>query len=254
MWYRIYLTWDHFWREWDYDCWPHDVPGYPDPNEPPAMEELPKGFDIRDLTAHYYGAVTCVDDLLGRLMEALEHNGLEKETIVVFTSDHGDNLGSHHLFNKDCLYEESVRVPMLWRWPGKLAPTVDDRNIASLIDVMPTVLGLAGVDTPDHVQGRDLRPGGGDPAGENGAYIEANSFVHGRPTIGLRTPTHLYGAAEDEDGDVTDEGAMLFDMREDPMQETNLAGTGAQPEVEEELLARLRRWNRRMPRLQSTRS
>ena len=67
------------------------------------------------MTALYYGLTTWVDDMVGRLMAGLRANGLLDNTIVVFTSDHGDNLGSHQRFNKGLLIEESIRIPMIFQ-------------------------------------------------------------------------------------------------------------------------------------------
>ena len=101
-WFKIYL--------WDYVYYHY--------REPHTLE-LPAAFDIRALTALYYGAVTWVDEMVGRMMRSLEANGLADDTIVIFTSDHGDNLGSHHRWNKSMLLEESIRIPMLYHFPGR---------------------------------------------------------------------------------------------------------------------------------------
>ncbi len=91
-----------------------------DTKNPPITAKATPGFTIRDLTALYYGSVTWVDDLLGELLASLRENGLEEDTIVLFTSDHGDMLGSQHKWNKDCLYEESIGVPVIYRWPNHI--------------------------------------------------------------------------------------------------------------------------------------
>jgi arylsulfatase A-like enzyme len=206
---------------------------------------LPDGFDLRALTALYDGSVSWADDQLGELMQGLASAGLDENTIVVFTSDHGDNLGSHQLFNKDQLYEESIRIPLIFRWPGALAPRAIDTHIASLVDAMPTLLSLAGVDVPGSVQGTDLASViSGDEAtvGENAAFIETSGG-----DVGIRTPTHLYGIKKAKDGrhrasDVIDDRRMFFDLARDPQQMQNLA---AEPSaVADELRERVLRWDR----------
>ena len=76
------------------------------------------GYDLRNLYADYCGLITAVDDQVGQLLDSLEDSGKSENTIVVFTSDHGDNLGSHHLWNKVSVNDEAIRVPFIVSWPG----------------------------------------------------------------------------------------------------------------------------------------
>ena len=231
-WFRIYL--------WDFLYYKKHLP---------YTETLPDGFDLRDLTALYYGSTTWADDQLGRLLRVLEDNSLLEDTFLVFTSDHGDNLGSHGLFNKDCLYEESIRIPMIYHWPAGLRPRAVGSQVASLVDIMPTTLSLAGVDSPRSVQGTDLAAVMTGPAksvGPNAAFIETS-----RKTIGVRTPTHLFTLKMTEDEqrrlrplDVPDQ---FFDLRSDPLQQRNMAGTREQPDLAADLHARLLEWDRNTP-------
>jgi choline-sulfatase len=172
-------------------------------------EQLPEGFTLRHLIARYYGMTSWVDDQVGRLMKGLGDNGLAEDTIVVFLSDHGDNLGSHGLFNKGRLIEESIRISMIWWGPERLQPQVRHGEVASLIDVMPTVLELAGGNTPASVQGQSLVPAGRRP---DHAIIETM-----RGEIGLRTPGHLYGLQlDDERREKTAAGGCLCDLEQTP--------------------------------------
>ena len=203
-------------------------------------EQLPQGFTLRHLIARYYGMTCWVDDQVGRLMQGLSANGLDQDTIVLFLSDHGDNLGSHGLFNKGRLMEESIRIPMIWWGPRWLAPQVRQGEVASIIDVMPTVLDLAGGHTPASVQGHSLAPAllaEGD--GPDHAIIETT-----RGEIGLRTPGHLCGLQLDEDRrKITDAGGCLYDLEADPYQMTNLMETGDSADVAAVLGDRLRAWH-----------
>ena len=228
-WFRIYL-WDYLFY---YQHLPHTV-------------TLRDGFDLRHLTALYRGSVTWADDQLGELMRQLASAGLDEDTIIVFTSDHGDNLGSHQLFNKDRLYEESIRIPMIFRRLGDLAPRAIDTQVASLVDVMPTALSLAGVDIPDSVQGVDLSSVvRGDEAcvGENAAFIETSAGP-----VGIRTPTHLYGVNKAKDGprssDVIDDHYMFFDVTRDPLETQNLASSSHSDPLAETLRERVEKWDR----------
>jgi len=169
-----------------------------------------------------------------------------ENTLVVFLSDHGDNLGSHGNFNKDILLEESIRIPLIFWWPGRLVPQVHARQIAQMIDVMPTLLGLCGLAAPGGVQGRSLAPvlrGDCAELPNNAAFIETPTH-----DVGLRTPTHLYGMSIDRRSRaLTGERLYFFDMAADPYQQRNLAGTTEQAETAERLRRRLIDWHERTP-------
>jgi arylsulfatase A-like enzyme len=103
----------------------------------------------------YFGGCTAVDDEFGRMMKCLEEEGLVENTIVVYTSDHGEMMGSHGRFQKGFWYEESIGIPFIIRWPEKLKPGRNDVLLNS-VDVMPTILGLIGAAIPKPVEGKDL--------------------------------------------------------------------------------------------------
>lgn len=228
-WFLIYL--------WDYLFYDQHLP---------HTVTLPDGFDLRHLTALYRGSVTWADDQLGELMRQLASAGLDEDTIIVFTSDHGDNLGSHQLFNKDRLYEESIRVPMIYRWPAGLAPRKIDTQVASLVDVMPTALSLAGLDIPNMVQGTNLSrvlTGKEKSTGENAAFIETTGG-----DVGIRTLTHLYGVRKAKDGkrtsNVITDRHMFFDVAHDPLETHNAAESSHCDPLAETLRERVVRWDR----------
>ncbi len=207
-------------------------------------EHLPEGFTLRHLIARYYGLTSWVDDQIGKLLQGLSANGLAQDTIVLFLSDHGDNLGSHGLFNKGRLIEESIRIPMVWWGPSRLAPQVRDGEVASIIDVMPTILDLAGGHTPATVQGRSLSAALHDEGdGPDHAFIETTGGE-----IGLRTPGHLCGLQLDEDRrTIRKRGGCLYDLETDPCEMTNLMATGEEPDVAAVLGNRLRDWHETTP-------
>ena len=101
-----------------------------------------------------------VDAQIGRLLDALRMNGLEENTLVIFTSDHGDMDGSHRLASKNVFYENSVGVPFIMQYKGVIpAGVVDSKSLVSNgLDVLPTLCDYAGVSTPDYLLGRTLRP------------------------------------------------------------------------------------------------
>ncbi len=230
-WFNIYTSADFFWNHLE------------DKEQDPA-DIVADDFDLRDLAALYYGATTCVDDLVGELMDSLAANGLDEDTIVVFVSDHGDNLGSHGLFNKNSLIEEAIRVPFIVRDPGRASVDNTD-DLVSLIDAAPTLLDAIDAPVPDHMQGRSLQPlldGEADLAERSEAFIETG------PMIGIRTRTHLYGLPFEEDGRCVTEGdEWFFDLRSDPYELNNLAETAEQEERRRELRERLLNWDARTP-------
>ncbi|MXZ21326.1 MAG: sulfatase-like hydrolase/transferase [Caldilineaceae bacterium SB0665_bin_25] len=224
-WFKVYL--------WDFLYYSQKLP---------HTLDLPDGFDLRTLTALYYGLTTWVDDMVGRMMEGLRANGLLENTIVVFTSDHGDNLGSHHRFNKGLLIEESIRIPMIFHAPWLWDAAVNRTQVAQLVDIMPTLLDASGSPVPGHVQGRNLSPiltGARQQLDEYWGFIETSDGE-----IGVRTPTHLLGRrALRSDGSAEQEPTSFFDLQDDPYEMNNLAGTSRQSQTLAELDDLLNAWD-----------
>jgi len=106
--------------------------------------------DLREIIAHTYGMISCVDAHLGRVLDALEASPFARDTVVVFLCDHGDLMGDHWLINKGPFhFEGMVRAPFLWRWPGVFAQNLETPALASLLDFAPTILDLAAVPIPE---------------------------------------------------------------------------------------------------------
>lgn len=216
----------------------------------PECDTLPAGYDLRRLYADYCGAVTAVDDQVGALLDALNASGQRDNTLVIFTADHGDNLGSHHRWNKISPNEEAIRIPFIVSWPGRLTPRVVDTHVASLADVAPTVLGLLGRPPAPAMQGRDLTPvlrGSVPRLGAGEAYLE-----NLKGEIVVRTPSHAYAAMTRAmpgrpEREVTDDALLFHDLRSDPFQQRNLARTGEQGETAAALRNALLAWNRATP-------
>jgi arylsulfatase A-like enzyme len=230
-WFHIYM-WQTFYNK----------------NFQPVTAKTGPDFSLRDLTALYYGAVAWVDDTVGEILKSLEENGLEENTIIVFSSDHGDMLGSQQMWNKDRLYEEAIRIPMIYNWPGVIRPGSNNNQVASLIDVMPTLIDLCGGTIPDTVQGQSLTPvisGKKDRLEQDYAFIETP-----HRELGIRTPTHIYGAlSNEEDSAIVDDSYLFYDLREDPFEMNNLSKTNKYTPVANDLRERLIKWNRVTPRL-----
>ena len=128
-----------------------------EPSVPDSSERW--GRYYRQHIKNQLAMVTGVDEQFGRILAALREAGLEDNTIVVFTSDHGDCLGKHGMISKSNPYEESMRVPFLIRWPGKIKQATDPL-LFSVPDIYPTLLDLLGFagEIPDQVQGVSFAP------------------------------------------------------------------------------------------------
>jgi len=165
--------------------------------------------------AGYYASVAYMDSQVGKVLNALKEEGLEDNTIVIFTSDHGFHLAEHRFWMKVSLKEESVRVPLIIKVPGK-KPAVCN-SFVELIDLYPTVAELAGLTPSKHIQGKSLVKTLDNPEFEVRDYIftvtqRGNSFL-------IRNRDWAF-MSYNEDGSL---GYELFDMKKDPHQMTNLA-------------------------------
>lgn len=142
--------------------------------------------DWRKMIANYWGLVSLVDKNVGKILDTLEQNNLAEETIVVFTSDHGDMMGSHRLLGKCTMFEEAVKVPLMMKIPGLKADKVD--NPASQIDLVPTLLDFMNQPIPDHLQGNSWRKflENNEEPPEKDVFIEWNGYNtgHGNDQIG----------------------------------------------------------------------
>lgn len=114
---------------------------------------------VRQSRQGYYGSVTFVDEPMGRILEALQERGWLEQTLIVFTADHGDMTGDHHLWRKSYAYQASARIPMLVRWPQGLVSAPRGqvlRQPVELRDLLPTLLDAAGAPLPEGLDGRSL--------------------------------------------------------------------------------------------------
>ena len=113
----------------------------------------------------YYASVAFMDAQVGRILRALDELGLTDNTIVVFTADHGYHLGEHEFWQKMSLHEESTRIPLIVAAPG-VKPAVAG-GLAQQIDIYPTLAEMAGLEVPEHVQGKSLLPVLRDPSAKS---------------------------------------------------------------------------------------
>ena len=195
-----------------------------------------RGDSARENAKHYFAMVTGVDENFGRILDCLKTEGLEENTIVVFTSDHGEMMGSHGLMGKTVHYEESFAVPFIIRWPEKITAGTDNLLIGTP-DLMPTLLNLMGVgQVPDSVQGTDysdilLGREGTRPTST--LYLNVNPNNPAGGSRGVRTHRHTYMVTRTPQG----EEIILHDNIADPYQLQNIAGDhpGLVAELREEM-------------------
>ncbi len=194
----------------------------------------------------YLACISSVDDSVGKLLDYLKETGLDKNTVVVYASDQGFYLGEHGWFDKRWIFEESLRTPLLVKWPGVTKPGSINRDLVSNLDFGETFLDLAGVPVPAEMQGRSLAPilRGQKPAGwRTGFYYHyyEHPGVHNVPRhFGVVTEryklVHFYEPAYDY--------WELFDLRRDPRELHSVYGDKSYAVTQQKLteqLADLRR-------------
>lgn len=215
----------------------------------------------------YYGGITGVDAEFRRLLDALDQTGQAADTIVIYTSDHGEMMGSHGRMSKQVPFEESCRVPFFIRYPGRTPAGGRSDMLFASVDIYPTLCGLAGLPVPGHCAGRDISaamtggavqrspaafllnqvapgPGGeGDGAegpqnegdGPDGSAKPGLQFVNLPSFRGARTDTHTYAVAETGRW-------CLYDNVADPFQVNNLVRDPAQAALMDRLDTAIAAW------------
>ena len=203
----------------------------------------------------YLRVVASIDDNVGRLLDWLDETDLAENTIVVYTSDQGFFLGDHGWFDKRLMYEESLQMPLLIRYPQQIAPGSTSDEIVVNVDFASTLLDLCGVEIPEHVQGRSFASilAGETPDDWPEAmyyrYWMHNDGSHGVPAhYGVRTRTHklicYYNDPLDQPGARGPANPIeweLFDLGDDPLEVNNIYGTPEAAQVTKDLIAELTR-------------
>ena len=213
--------------------------------EKPRWPQLASMDTLRHAERGYYGGITGIDKEFARILTALEETKQADNTIVIYTSDHGEMMGSHGFMSKIVPFEESCHVPFFIRIPGVTKPGSSYKSQLSTIDIFPTLCGLAGIAVPPHCAGKDLSAllrGTRQDAGEgvilmadNGAASEAANDI---PAYrGIRTGTYTYAVMEDGRW-------ILYDNIADPFQQHNLAADPAHAPLMKQLEDRIAAWQK----------
>lgn len=219
------------------------------PNVPTEVRDNPKS---RRWMAGYYGSCSALDIEMGRLLSFLDESGLAENTLLVFTSDHGDMLGSHGLYYKEKPEEESLHVPLYMCMPGRIRAKQSISTLVSSIDLTPTILsfcglrpyaGIAGKDLSGVLVGKEPRVDfvysqgamtAGKPRGIDGGY----GVMGGKEWRAL--VSHSHKIVETIDGKTV----ALFNLEKDPYEMKNLAGERSSAALEKDLLARMNSWGK----------
>ena len=216
--------------------------------KPPQQEALKKMFStaghesginmyladderIDRMRRHYYAKVTTVDEKMGEILDALEERGYLDNTLVVFCSDHGENLGDHALAYKWLMYDTITHIPLIIRYPDRRRRGDHVSDLVSLMDLGPTILEAAGVPVPTYLEGRSLLPYA-DPD----ASVTPRDYVFCEDNyqIMMRSPTHkmVYYIGQEE--------GELYDLAADPGEMWNRwdddAYAGIKAKMKEDLL------------------
>lgn len=198
------------------------------PQFPVITREAMSDRELRCCIAAYCACITYTDYQVGRALDALDRLGLAERTIVVYSTDHGDNLFEHGLVHKHCFYEPSVRVPLIVRAPGRVPANETREEPVNLIDLLPTLAELCGVDAPENMDGRSLTDTIRAP-GETGRDAVFSEFYEwGTPERMIRTDRYKYVHSR---GD----RHQLYDLREDPNELVNLTADPAYADLCREL-------------------
>ncbi len=186
--------------------------------------------DWRRLRWGYYRLIERADAFVGDISNALKESGQEKNTIVVFLSDHGDCAGSHHWNQKTVFYDESARVPFIIKWEGKTQKSTSDVLMNTGIDMIPTLCEFAGIPIPKGIHGKSLMPValGEQPDWERNFVVSENHMIQGDPVDGIQLQPSgrmvrssrykycIYSEGENSES--------LIDMQIDPLEMVNQAG------------------------------
>jgi len=243
---------------------PYHCPGYPadDPEQVQPLPYLPDRPGIRDDLAHLNGLISAVDEAVGQILAALEESGLSENTLFIFTTDHGIAMPRA----KGTCYDPGIETALIMRLPGRFARGVQRGELLSNVDLLPTLLELAGCEIPRDLDGYSFLPllTGGSYRPRDHIFIEMTWHDKYNPMRGIRTQAYKYvrnfgdrplvflpldvylGRAGEE---VRDEfyacsrpAEELYDLGDDPLEQRNLAADPSHCAVLEDLRRRVQGW------------
>lgn len=244
---------------WPYECFPASYNTY-HPEDMLIPPNVPKAFHRfeQEETALYYGSITALDAQLGRIAKCLEELCLDDNTIICFSSDHGDHLGAHGYgkpsdkwlhhskrASKATPYDESIHIPLLIKHPNKAAAGLRSDVFFNSVDIMPTLLGLCGISVPNSVAGKDLSFVLYNESGDapDSVYLQllGEGWPYRGPWVGMwrgvKTHRYLYARWFDNEQE-----PLLFDHDNDPYEMKNLYNCPAYSKAQADMEALLANW------------
>jgi len=219
-------TWAARYRDAKIRTGPVVMPDLPDNAYGRYMKEWIRNTGTADFTPelaaqmaqHYYGMASLVDQKIGDILNALQERGLDKNTWIIYNSDHGEMLGDHKMVFKNVFYKGSVRVPNIVRPPGGTNARTSN-ELAQSIDVTATIMDLAGAELPG-AQGRSLLPMVKDPAAKGREVVYSELAGHqNKGNFFVMAANQRYRYLYDKENDIPCE---LFDLEKDPDELHNL--------------------------------
>ena len=217
-------------------------------SQPRNYQHLRTGFHMQHVPAElvqrgrelYYGLTWWMDEQVAQVLAALTASGLADDTVVIYTSDHGENLGEHGLWWKNCVYDTAARVPLIVRWPGRWAGGQRRRGACALVDVVQTIADVAGATVPGDWDGDSLAPWLDDAAHpwKDLAVSEyyAHNIASGYVMLRRGAWKYVYHTAA---GPAHPAERELYNLDDDPGEFSNLAAAPAQQTRVAELHAAL---------------
>jgi arylsulfatase len=176
------------------------------------------------MRAHYYGEISFIDYNLGRLLTYLDEEGILEETLIIYTADHGEMLGDYDCFGKRCFLDPAVRIPLIMRYPGCDKGTICPTPV-SLIDIMPTILEYAGIESDEDYCGESLFDLSRGESVRETVFSQYEKEGYANYMAVDRDFKYIYSAPDDKE--------ILFDLKTDPGETRNKAyspSTSKKPE------------------------
>lgn len=203
---------------------------------PIYLEDREQKF--RQIKSQYLGQVKCIDDNLAKILDKLDEMGVREDTVLVFTSDHGDYMGEHGMLHKNNLYESVYHIPLIVSYPSKIDKGTRVNKYVNIVDFVPTMLSLMCVDPCGREQGMDVTPllSGVDMDYEEEIYIHPNDV----PRSGIITPDYelaYVGRGWGEGMEFHDH--IMFDMQKDPLQKNNVYNDKEYGDIKAELTKKI---------------
>ncbi|QJD84986.1 sulfatase-like hydrolase/transferase [Cohnella herbarum] len=206
---------------------------------------------LRQIRAVYYGMITQLDDHMGRLLEELKQLGIRDNTLIIFTSDHGEYMGDHYMVEKELFYEQAIHVPLMVSLPGRIKPGTVTESFVETVDLLPTCMEAAGLPIPQAVDGRSLFPllDGTAASWRQEVFAEWDfQYYHARRQLGLNPDQCKAVMVRNKRWKYvhySDQPCELYDLENDSDEFNNLADDPQNRSLVHELQLKILDWRLR---------